>query len=377
MGILRVYLALCVIVAHSGAVFPWQMHDGRQAVQIFFMLSGFYMAMVLSSSRYATAQDFYASRFMRIFPPYWITLAGTFVLSVASGLIFGQWLLLSTYYSDPLACNGAAGFWLAFVSNLTLIGQDWIMFARHDLGGSIQFTSNFWKDACPLWRYMLLPQCWSVGLELIFYALAPCLNRLRSRWLALIALAALAARLLTYWGMGTAHDPWTLRFFPFEISLFLLGMLGYRLYTRTAPYHPPARFRCVSRLSYLGGGIALLFLLYIHVRTVAYVSRFVGNETGVLISYPFWALGIPVLFFAFGNQKDDRMIGELSYPVYLVHYVVIVVVTILLTPFGVGRGIGAVSALVSIIVAAIFYRTIIAPLDRTRHILTRTGSAGR
>jgi peptidoglycan/LPS O-acetylase OafA/YrhL len=58
MGILRVYLALCVIAAHSHRVLPWRMHDGRQAVQIFYIISGFYMAMVLST-RYSSARDLY------------------------------------------------------------------------------------------------------------------------------------------------------------------------------------------------------------------------------------------------------------------------------------------------------------------------------
>src|SRR6266480_833174 len=369
MGILRIYLALCVIATHANSVFPWRMHDGQQAVQIFYIISGFYMSMVLST-RYATPRDFYVSRIMRIFPPYWIVLIGTVALSGVAGLLFHKWLLLKPYVTHPLERNGATGFLLTAFSNLTLIGQDWVMFLSHDYGGPIHFTAAFRSDPSPLWHYLLVPQCWSIGVELTFYAFVPYLNRVRSRSLALMALVALAARLIAYWRMGLAHDPWDNRFFPFDISLFLFGMLGYRLYVRSTPHPPSQRLRCVSRTSYLIGAVSLLFLLYVHIRVVGYLGRRVGPELGVLITYPFWTLGIPVLFFAFGNQKIDRIIGEMSYPIYLVHFIVITVVTSPLNHVGLRQSIGVSSAFISVVVAGIFYRLFIAPIDKKRHFLT-------
>ncbi len=371
MGIVRVYLALCVVAAHAGAVFPWQMHDGVQAVQIFYIISGFYMAMVLST-RYATPQDFYVSRIMRIFPPYWIVLVGTVALSTISGLLYHNWLLLTPYVTHPLDRNGAVGFLLTAFSNMTLIGQDWILFFSHDFGGQIHFTDNFRQDANPLWYYLLIPQCWSVGLELTFYAFAPYLNLARSRWLACIALGALVARLFAYWRMGLAHDPWNYRFFPFEISLFIFGMLGYRLYARMAPHHPSQRFRCVSLFPYLIGAVTILSLLYIHVLLEACIFPVIpGLElSGLLITYPFWTFAIPILFFVFGNQKIDRVIGELSYPIYLIHFLVIAILESLPINFGLGRWMGVASALACIILAGIFYMVLIVPIDRKRHSLT-------
>ena len=372
MGILRVYLALCVIVGHAESpVLPWKMHNGRQAVQIFYMISGFYMAMVLSS-RYSTPRDFYVSRLMRIFPPDWAAVGSTVVMSMIAGLIFQQWMLLSPYVENPLAHNGMAGFLVVAASNLTLMGQDWVMFLSHDAGRLFHLTANFRNDESPLWRYLLIPQCWSVGVELAFYAFAPFLNRLRSRWLVLMAIGSFAARLFTYWQMGGARDPWTYRFFPFEISLFLLGMLGYRLYARTTAYHPSQRFRCVTRISYSIGAVLLIFLLYMHIRAVDWVGGIVGFEASLFLSYLSWALGIPALFFVFGNQKDDRSIGELSYPIYLLHMVVIGVAGILLTNLGVAHGLGAVSAVISLVAATVFYRSFIADIDKRRHNFTRT-----
>jgi len=327
------------------------------------------MAMVLSS-RYASPRDFYISRFMRIFPPYWIVLAGTVVLSVASGLFFRQWLLLDPYVSHPFVRNGAIGVFLAASFNLTLIGQDWIMFLSNDVHHSLHLTTNFWNDLSPLYQYLLVPQCWSIGVELSFYACAPYLNRMHSHWLIIIATGALGARLYSYQYLGLAHDPWNYRFFPFEISLFIFGMLGYRLYMHAARHRPSERFRCSSRTSYFFCAVILLFVLYISAKATGFVSHYVGHEVGPLITYPFLIIGIPLLFFAFGNQKDDRLVGELSYPIYLVHFTVISINSILLSYWKLPSMVGIASAFVSIALAAIFYFAFIMPLDKRRHYAT-------
>jgi peptidoglycan/LPS O-acetylase OafA/YrhL len=374
MGILRVYLALCVIADHAGPVFPWKMHDGRQAVQMFYVISGFYMALVLST-RYDKAREFYVSRFLRIFPPYWIVLLGTVVISVGSGLLFDRWLLLRAYISHPLDHNGAGGLFVAALSNVTLLGQDWIMFLQHDVGQSLHFTANFWNDNNPLWHYLVIPQSWSIGVELTFYACAPFLNRLRSGWLISIALVAMVARLCAYRFLGLAHDPWDYRFFPFELSLFLFGMLAYRLYMRILPRLPSQKGRSVSSLSYIIGAASLLLLMYLDLRLVGYFGNLIGPEYAMLITYPLMILLIPVLFFAFGNHKFDRLIGELSYPMYLVHYMVIVLVATLLASLKTDKGLGISSAVASLAVAALFYWTFIVRLDRKRHRMTVSASA--
>lgn len=370
MGILRVYLALCVIATHAGAAgFPWQMHTGREAVQIFYIISGFYMAMVLSS-RYATAREFYASRILRIFPSYWIVLAGTVVLCVTTGLITHQWFSMTPYVTHPFDHNGIAGVLLTTLANITLVGQDWVTFLSHNAGQHLRPTTAFWTDASPLTNYLLVPQCWSVGLELTFYAIVPFLNRLRSRWLAVIALAVLAARLFFYLKLDLSRDPWTYRFFPFELGLFIFGMLGYRLYARTTTHHPLLRFRCISNVSYLVGAVILILLLFLHASAVAALCRHTGTNLGFMATYPFWALAIPVLFLIFGNQKIDRTIGELSYPVYLVHHILMLVIASLAVYFGLGKAaVGPITAVASIVIALGFYHVIIAPIDRRRHRL--------
>src|SRR5579884_1438107 len=97
MGILRVYLALCVIAAHATSNgLPRSLHSGKEAVQIFYLISGFYMALVLSS-RYDAPKAFYLSRFLRIFPTYWIVAGVTLAWCAVAGVASGHWLFLSAY----------------------------------------------------------------------------------------------------------------------------------------------------------------------------------------------------------------------------------------------------------------------------------------
>ena len=71
MGILRLLLALGVVAEHS----KYPIGAGSYtAVQAFFIISGFYMAFILSQNQYSISH-FYRSRMLRMFPTYWSALA--------------------------------------------------------------------------------------------------------------------------------------------------------------------------------------------------------------------------------------------------------------------------------------------------------------
>jgi peptidoglycan/LPS O-acetylase OafA/YrhL len=48
MGILRFILALSVVIFHAGACWGVKMVQGQVAVQAFYLISGFYMALILN-----------------------------------------------------------------------------------------------------------------------------------------------------------------------------------------------------------------------------------------------------------------------------------------------------------------------------------------
>jgi len=46
MGLLRLILALNVVIAHAGSLFKIVSVGGIIAVEVFFMISGFYMSLI-------------------------------------------------------------------------------------------------------------------------------------------------------------------------------------------------------------------------------------------------------------------------------------------------------------------------------------------
>ena len=80
MGLLRTILALLVVGSHLHAF-----GGGFFAVKAFFIISGFYLALVIDTRYYALpVSSFYVSRFLRLLPLYWVvgllTLAAEFLL---------------------------------------------------------------------------------------------------------------------------------------------------------------------------------------------------------------------------------------------------------------------------------------------------------
>ena len=49
MGLLRFILAASVVLAHSGDFFGFKFTGGLIAVETFFIISGFYMALILDT----------------------------------------------------------------------------------------------------------------------------------------------------------------------------------------------------------------------------------------------------------------------------------------------------------------------------------------
>lgn len=342
VGILRLYLALCVIGNHAEPVLPWRMHGGPDAVQIFFVISGFYMQWILGSGKYGTTVDFFLSRWLRIFVPYVVALAAVVVASVVAGWWTGDFLTLSTTLNPE--GNGRFGTNLALLTNATIFFQDWIMFLGHEAGAPLRFSADFRTDAHPLVRFLWIPPAWSVAVELTFYLLAPLLAcRLRAAAVVGVMALSLAGRWLCASQFGLDHDPWTYRFMPFELFSFCLGMLACRLMRRhTAAFDRLAH--AAERLGTLLGGLAVPVLAMLvlastslHLMFTAVVRRSLdqvmapGSATLAVLagtaSLAAWGLFVPVVFSMTRRNPLDRMIGELSYPVYLLHYTVMLLVT--------------------------------------------------
>lgn len=292
MGLLRLLLALAVVGDHVLPPFPWlRLTTGIMAVEIFFVVSGFYMQMVLSQ-RYASAGAFYLSRAFRIFPTYWLVAA----------LAFALWPVNAFHHIASLGWQAAI---LVLASNTLIFLQDTLLFLGAD-HGELFFTADFHATAPQLSSYLVVRPSWTLALELYFYLLAPFLARLRSFHLGAIALILTGARLAAY-RAGLDHDPWFYRFFPFELPLFVLGMLSFRLFNQIEML-PFSKSKAVALVA--TGGLIVLGQYFVLNTPEQY--GFIAAAAAAAV--------VPVAFAAFKDLSIDRFVGELSFPIYLVHF---------------------------------------------------------
>ena len=65
MGTIRLLLAISVVIAHSNPFFGQRLWEGEIAVELFFIISGFYMALILNEKYNTTEKTviFYQNRF--------------------------------------------------------------------------------------------------------------------------------------------------------------------------------------------------------------------------------------------------------------------------------------------------------------------------
>jgi peptidoglycan/LPS O-acetylase OafA/YrhL len=311
LGLLRILLAICVLFGHAGrpfAHFLWL--DADLAVEIFFVISGFYMQLILST-KYTEAKlgktwvsQFYKARYFRLLPTYlaWSVLVAVAGLLLPTSTPYAIWTYV--WQLPNTAGNFLFKLFLCF-TNTTMVFQDVTMFfAAH--GSAIHWSGNFRNSDVLLYRGLTVPPAWSLGIELSFYFLAPYLLKLRSHWLLLASCLGLALKVVAIQSLHLG-DPWTYRFFPFELGYFLLGALAFR-YRHTLENLLP---------NLLPKHIAQYF---VYPFVIVFAALRVPVPLPTLVYPLVLAAALPFLFRVTASLKTDRWIGELSYPFYVFHY---------------------------------------------------------
>jgi peptidoglycan/LPS O-acetylase OafA/YrhL len=206
--------------------------------------------------------------------------------------------------------DGGAKSFLAAV-NAILLGQNETLFLGLDPSGHLHGTTNYSQSEPLVWHFLAVPQVWSIELALLFCAVAPWLVRRSALVILGVLAASLVVRVVCYAGFHLNFDPWTYRFFPNELALFLLGAVGYKI------YRAPWRARAAEGL--------WIWALFALVLTLTVAFPFIPGR-GSLKAWPYFALTTVTLPFLFAETKNwrwDRWLGELSYPIYLIHFLII------------------------------------------------------
>jgi peptidoglycan/LPS O-acetylase OafA/YrhL len=126
MGFLRFILAITVVIAHSSPIFGFTFVGGQIAVQSFYMISGFYMTLILNEKYVGTNSSyklFISNRFLRLYPIYGMVLLLTIVSSVivsiyTNGNNLGKFGIYAEYY-DVMSFGSL--FFLVFTNLLLFL----------------------------------------------------------------------------------------------------------------------------------------------------------------------------------------------------------------------------------------------------------------
>mgnify|MGYP003575937967 CR=1 FL=1 len=349
MGFIRFILACGVVLCHTSAIYGYMPLSGDIAVQVFYIISGFYMAFILNDKYVGKGSiaTFYSNRALKIYPIYWLVL-----------LLIIAWSALMYYLGYPGVMRQYVDNWplsfftLAYLclSNIWIMGLDWVFLVGLGNNGDMFFTSDFNSFNPKLYTFCFNSIAWTIGIELMFYMLAPFIVKRNIKLIILLLFISLTLRLvLAYFGLSDA--PWNYMFFPTQLMFFMAGIISFRLYyrIRNVEIH-----RIVSMSIFIAYSLFLLF----------YYNLFPNSYIQEVLLFSFTALIIPVVFKLSMKSKIDRYLGDLSYPIYISQSLIIMVTAPKVFPKIFGWGFTALC--LCIFFAVVVHHFITRPIERMR-----------
>jgi peptidoglycan/LPS O-acetylase OafA/YrhL len=357
MGLLRFMLALAVAAGHASSFFGadiYPLMPGSHAVQIFYMISGFLIALILDG-KYADSPAgnwvFYSNRAVKIFVPYLAILVVTVAVWSVVYAVAGNAGPLSPFIvEDRTMSFGAWTF--ALLSNLFLLGMEWSSLLI-DRGGALFFSIFAIEQPPNAIEFNIIVPAWTLSLELTFYLLAPFILRRHILLVAGIALASYLFRFQAY-AHGYRSIALEYRFFPFELSLFLYGALSYRFYVFLKERQ--------SFWPWLSTAITVACVL----AAISLPKYFRQHQHQM---YFLMGMLLPALFDFSNRHRWDKLLGDISYPLYLVHWPICVLgLAVIGTPSAASLGVLSpyLAVAVSVGFAVVINRFLVYPVDRWR-----------
>jgi len=270
------------------------------AVETFMILSGFAISFLLHKHQQSYGQ-FMLGRFFRIYPVYLVCL----VLGLTAALFLTPFVLHTAQWRGTLYFEWNRSF-SSSESSATNLHVFWHLTLLNGL-----IPKRLLSDATAT----LLVPAWSISLEWQYYLVAPLLARFVRSGFGLLFLAVLA-----WLGVRIGHI-WAnphVAFLPAQLPLFLIGIGSYHLYEIFAKSsHRRSSAFAVPVAALLAASIVTSW-----------------HSTALTL----WALGFGCIFIqgkdlfsrtlsalrAFLLHRWLQRLGRISYPVYLVHWPLII-----------------------------------------------------
>jgi len=298
MGILRFFLAASVVIWHSynnGYSMNWLPFNSVACVILFFVVSGFYMTLVLNE-KYNDKHFFlfWSNRILRLWP--------SFIFATILMAIFVYPDLIFRAYKD----TSAPTFLMIILSNFTMFAYE-----LKDIGG-LSANGNlvpFNLSETPLDKYFYLSPGWSLGLELWFYLLAPFIVRSFIKTILVFFLGIFFLASVKMIGIG---ELWAYRSFPPVISFFMLGSLSYHL-GKIIEKHG------YKKIYYAIGYYLILPITVILIIFPNILDNFIPDNHQAKFFMLTFFLFLPAWFISTKHSNFDNTIGSTSFPLYVIH----------------------------------------------------------
>lgn len=272
MGIYRFLLSIFVAISHTGVLING-LNPGVIAVISFFIISGYVMTALISKNYFDHKKIvwFYLDRILRIYPQYLFNIIAVLIIY----FIFG---LNSHYLSKPTE--------IGLLQNLLIIPMGFYMIP--------------WVGE----KFMIIPPAWSLGLEGCFYILIPFL--LIYKLQKIFFLLSYIIFLMAYLGIINT-DYFGYRLIFGTIFIFFCGSFLHK--NNNIITNQPVKY-------------TLIFSCLLLAATFLYPCLILPYNREVLIGLILGIMIIPLLI-KIKRTYFDELLGNLSYGLFLSHYLII------------------------------------------------------
>lgn len=314
MGTYRLILASLVLYSHAfGDIFG--VNPGVMAVISFFVISGYVMSLLVQRNypSFGDVPTFYLDRAARIFPQYLFYVFVTLLLASTVGI-----------HDDFVADRGP----IYILANLAILPLGFYMLGLN--------------------HAIYVPPAWSLGLELTFYLLFPFFWLLPKRAKYAALAISILVFILAYFGLINSN--WFgYRLIPGTFFIFIAGA------SIAIPLAISSRYALLT-----AAGMAVAFiglLLFPTIRALPYNFEVtLGAVIGIAAIA--WLKRYP-------RTAWDEYLGNLSYGVFLSHYLFIFIAD----RFGIDRWL--IVPIGTLIAAALTYELVEKPVLKARHNLRK------
>lgn len=350
MGIIRFALALIVVASHTG--YSYQSIGALASVQAFFVLSGVYMAAVYTSKyslRERGAIYFYYNRALRLWPTYIALLALTILVYWVFGATItndSKLFNLFEYFKSQTSNNEKA---LIIYLSLFLIGQD-----------VISVSESF---------HYLLPvrQSWSIASEMLFYSIVPLIFSRKP--FVFYILSFLFFIVIKY--LFLTHYGWRYSYF-LPLGNFGYFILGCGLYHISS--HPLIdQIKNKANSLKIHATYIILILLFFFGE-----SSFERSNISHHLIFIFVFSICTIALFEKSSSKLDYIFGNISYGVYLNHFLILVLLSNLLETTARDGILLLLSVIAcSVLLSLLMEKFIQRPIDRHRYRKTMEAKSSK